>query len=212
MKVQGIALATVGLAAVAASPALAGYTVTQGPTGPTYAGQQLNFDEPGGPVGIVSPDAWLADYGVSIQAGDGTPWVDDWATITGQPWLGENNSFFGNFGVFITFDQDVTEFAGQFWDPSGPPSPFGGGLYVYLFDDGNQVAVTEHTPAWGGIGDTWFDITTDGGSVFDEVRLLGFGFTPTTYADNLSWNPVPAPGTLALLGLAGVLGRRRRRA
>ena len=111
MKAQGIALAAVGLAAMAAAPALGGYTVTQGATGPTYPGQQLNFDEPGGPTGVVSPDAWLATHGIIIEAGDGVPQVDDFATITGQPWLGENNSFYGNFGVFIAFTGDVTEFA-----------------------------------------------------------------------------------------------------
>jgi uncharacterized protein (TIGR03382 family) len=67
-------------------------------------------------------------------------------------------------------------------------------------------------PAWGGFGDSWFDMTTDGGDVFDEVRILGFGFDPTTYADNMSWNAaIPAPGSLALLALAGVVGRRRNR-
>jgi MYXO-CTERM domain-containing protein len=212
MKAQRITMAAIGLAALASAPALGGYSVVQGPTGPTYAGQQLNFDEPGGPTGLVSPDAWLATHGITIQAGDGAPQVDDWATITGQPWLGENNSFYGNFGVFITFTSDVTEFAVEIWDPSGPPSPFGGGLAIYLFNDGNQVFADAYTPAWGGVGDPSFDITTDGGSVFDEVRILGNGFTPTTYADNLSWNPVPTPGALALLGLAGILGRRRRRA
>jgi hypothetical protein len=209
MKVQ-TTIAAMAIAA-ASGPAWAGYTVTQGPTAPTYTSQTLNFDEPGGPVGIVTPDAWLATHGLTIQAGDGTPWVDDWATITGQPWLGDNNSFFGNFGVFMTFESDLDGLAIEVWDPSGPPSPFGGGLYVYIFNDGVQVAVTEHTPAWGGIGDTWYDITADGGDVFDEVRILGFGFTPTTYADNLSWNIVPAPGSLALLAVAGLAARRRRR-
>lgn len=125
--------------------------------------------------------------------------------------LGDGNSFFGNFGIFLTFDDDVTEFSAQVWDPSGPPSPFGGGLGVFVFNDGVEIASYFGEPAWAGLGDSWFDIAATDGMVFDEVRILGFGFTPTTYADNLSWNPVPAPGALALLGLAG-LSRRRRRA
>jgi hypothetical protein len=136
--------------------------------------------------------------------------VDDWATITGQPWLGDANSFYGNFGVFMTFESDLSAMSLEVWDPSGPPSPFGGGLYVYLFDDGVQVGFSEHTPAWGGIGDTWYDILADGGDVFDEVRILGFGFNPTTYADNMSWDVVPGPGCLALLAVAGLVTRRRR--
>ena len=116
--------AVAGLTATAASPALGGYTVTQDSTGATY-GVTLNFDEPGGPTGVVSPDAWLGTHGLTIQAGDSVPQVDDFATLTGQPWLGENNSFYGNFGVFMEFENDLTEFAGQFWDPSGPPGPRG---------------------------------------------------------------------------------------
>jgi hypothetical protein len=210
MKAQTI-IAAATIAAVS-GPAWAGYAITQAPTAPSYLGMTLNFDEPGGPTGIVTPDAWLVSHGLTIQAGDGTPWVDDWATITGQPWLGDANSFYGNFGVFMNFESDLAALSLEVWDPSGPPSPFGGGLYVYLFDDGVQVAFGEYTPAWGGIGDTWYDITANGGDVFDEVRILGFGFNPTTYADNLSWDVVPGPGSLALLAVAGLVSRRRRRA
>ena len=41
----------------------------------------------------------------------GVPQVNDWATINSQPWIGTGNSFFGNFGVFITFAGDLTEMA-----------------------------------------------------------------------------------------------------
>ena len=137
------------------------------------------------------------------------PQVDDWTGIFG-PWVGTGNSFFGNFGVFMTLDTDVTEMSLQVWDPSGGP-PFGG-MAVVLFDDGNQVSWTDHTPAWGGVGDEWFDITTDGGDVFDEIRLVGFGFDPTTFMDNVSWNVIPEPTSLAIFGLMGVTVLRRRRA
>ena len=211
MKRKATAMAAAGFAAVVAAPALGGYTITQGSTDPAYTGMTLNFDEPGGPVGIVTPDAWLISHGLTIQAGDGVPQVDNWDIVHGAGWgLGDGNSFFGNFGVFMNFETDLTEMAIEVWDPSGPPGPFGGGLGVFVFDDGVEVASTFVEPAWGGVGDSWFDITTDGGDVFDEVRILGFGFTPTTYADNLSWNLVPGPGSLALLGLAGLSGSRRR--
>ncbi|MCA9296893.1 MAG: hypothetical protein KC983_10250, partial [Phycisphaerales bacterium] len=141
------------------------------------------------------------------------PQVDDFDPIFAGGWgLGDGNSFYGNFGVFMTFDNDVSEFSLEVWDPSGPPSPIGGGLFVVVLNDGVEVASGGYTPAWGGLGDSWFDITTTGGMVFDEVRILGFGFQPTTFVDNLSWNEVPAPGALAMLGVAAIGARRRRRA
>lgn len=209
MKLAQIAVGLAGIGASAAA-ALADVTVTQSAAAaPTYA-TTLNFDEPGGPTGAVSTDAWLASHGISeLQAGDGFPFVDDFTA--GQPWIGAGNAFFGSFGVFLTLADDATEMSMQIWDPSGPGGPFGGGFIAIAFDDGAEVGSHFGTPAWGGIGDSWINITTNGGSRFDEVRVLGFGFFPTTYADNLSWNSVPEPGSLALLGLAAVAALRRAR-
>ncbi|GJM19112.1 MAG: hypothetical protein DHS20C14_13250 [Phycisphaeraceae bacterium] len=200
-----------GAAAIATicGSAMGSITITQGSSAATY-GTTLNFDEVGGPTGAVATNAF-ASFGVTeLQAGDSAPFVGDFSTTPGQSWLGTGNAFFGNFGVFMTMDSDLSEMSFQAWDPSGAPSPFGGGMGIFVFDDGVEVANAFVTPAWGGIGDTWFDITTSGGMVFDEVRILGFGFGPTTYADNFSWTAIPAPGSFALLGLAGVAVRRRR--
>lgn len=204
----------VSLAAVApvviGSTALAGFTVTQGDSAPTYD-VTLNFDEPGGPTGLVAQDAWLDSHGVLINSGAGDPAVGDNSGF--YPWINDGNSMFCNFGLFFTSTQDLTAFSVQLWDPSGPPSPFGGGLVVALFNDGQKLDfVGGFTPAWGGIGESWFNIVATDGMVFDEVRMLGFGFGPTTFVDNLSWTPVPAPGAFAVLGLAGLLNRRRRAA
>lgn len=194
----------------AGSAALADITVTQGDSAPTYA-TTLNFDEVGGPTGVIDPGAYAGIGITELQAGDGTPFVGDNDTPQGGWGLGTGNSFFGAFGVFITFDSDLTEFSSQVWDPSGPPSFSGGGLGFFFFDDGVEVgSAFDITPAWGGLGDTWFDVTTTGGSVFDEVRILGFGFFPTTVVDNMSWNAVPAPSSALILSV-GLVGLRRRR-
>ena len=205
MNKKVLMIFTVGLLA-APIGAMASVTVTQGSSAPTYT-TMLNFDEAGGPTGSVPTNAWAGIGIASLNAGDGNPLVDDWATVTGQPWLGAGNSFFGNFGVFINFDGDVSEMSLQAWDPSGAPSPFGGGFGVFAFDDGVEVASYIGTPAYGGFGDEWYNIVGTDGMVFDEVRLVGFGFSPETFVDNLSWNrPVPVPGALVLLasGLAGL--------
>lgn len=195
--------------ALTASLAAGDITITQsGAAGATYA-TTLNFDESGGPTGVVAPDSWAGIGLADMQAGDGTPIVDDWGSIVG-PWIGDGNSFFGNFGVFMTFGDDLTNFSGQVWDPSGAP-PFGG-AGIFVFDNGVEVTNMFIEPAWGGIGDSWIDISATDGMVFDEIRILGFGFDPSTFVDNLSWNSVPAPGSLAILGCGGMMFSRRRRA
>lgn len=197
-------------AATVSTSASADITSTLGPSAPTYS-TTLNFDEPGTPTGAVADTTWLASHGVTIAAGDSQPVVDDFSVTPGQFWLGTGNSYLGNFGVFMTFENDLTDFSAQIWDPSGPPSPFGGGAYAFVFDDGVEVSNFAFTPSWGSVGDEWLNISATDGMVFDEIRILGFGFNPTTYMDNASWNAIPAPGGLAALGLAGFAASRRRR-
>jgi hypothetical protein len=109
----------------------------------------------------------------------------------------------------MTFGDDLTNFSGQVWDPSGAP-PFGGaGIFVY--NDGAEIANLFIEPAWGGIGDSWIDVSATDGMVFDEIRIVGFGFDPSTFVDNLSWNAVPTPSGLAVLGLGGIVMSRGRR-
>lgn len=198
-------------AALVAAPALGGYTITVTDTATTYSGYSLNFDEVGGPTGPVTPDAWLASHGLMLDSGVGGGGnVDDWAAFQGWP-LGDGLSWLGPFGAFMTFDYDLTGFATEHWDPSGPAGGFGGGFGIYIFDDGVEVGNGFFDAAWGGIGDTWVNITADGGDVFDEVRILGWGMIPETYLDNMSWDQVPAPSSLALLTVAGAVASRRRR-
>ncbi len=191
--------------------AQAGYTITQGDSAPTYS-TTLNFDEPGGPTGVNVPNnSWaVPPYNITdIRSGDQVAnFVGDNSLATGQ----STNSYFGPFGVFMTFANDLTEMSLNAWDSSGPGGPFGGGAAVVLFDDGAEVASLFFTPAFGVPEGSAFNITTDGGSVFDDVRVLGFGFPADTYVDNLSWNVVPEPTCGLLATCAGFLlmGLRRR--
>jgi len=202
--------AIVGTLALVAGSSLGSIAVTQGASGTTYS-TTLDFDEAGGPTGPgIANNAWAGVGLADMAAGDGNNFVGDNAALFG-PWIGTGNSFYGNFGIFMTFDSDLTNFNAQFWDPSGAPGPIGGGLGVFVFNDGAEVANAFVTPSWGGVGDEWIDISADSGMVFDEIRVLGFGFDPSTFMDNASWNAVPTPGSLAVLGLGGFVASRRRR-
>lgn len=209
MKSTALTIGALATAATVASTALADVTVTQGSSAGSYS-TTLNFDEVGGPTGVVATNSWASIGITELQAGDGVPFVGDLDTPNGGWGLGDGNAFLGSFGVFITWDSDLTEFSTQVWDPSGPPGIFGGLAFIVM-NDGVEVANFFTTPAWGGLGDTWFDVTTSGGMVFDEVRILGFGFFPQTHVDNLSWNAIPTPSAAALLGLGALTLQRRRR-
>lgn len=206
--------ASTGIAIAMAASANAGVTVTYSGSAPSYA-TSLNFDESGGPTGGLVGNEWTG-YGISSLmsgAGDGG-FVGDLNANLGVTWLGTGNAWAGPWGSFMNFSQDVTEFSCQYWDDSGPATIFSGGAIVVAFNDGVDVGMFFiDNPTWGDTGPTWVNITTDGGSVFDEVRFVGFGWNgPTAVIDNLSWNAIPAPASAGLLALAGFMGTRRRRA
>ena len=207
MKLLASALAALALS----SMAMGAYTITQGTTAPTYGDYQLDFDQPGDPTGAIVGDEWYGSHGITLGSGVGDGGsVDDWdATYGGNGWLGAGNSHWGSFGTFITFDGPVGEFSLEVWNNG--TDPFFGGIGVYVFQQGVEVGFIGGTPAWNGAGMQAWDIVATDGDWFDEVRIIDWDFASFgIYTDNYSWNDVPAPGALALLGLAGLARRRRR--
>ena len=83
---------------------------------------------------------------------------------------------------------------------------FPGSLHIDLFSGGSPIYSSSN---FGGIGAGFFaGLVTQ--STFDEVLLTDW-FDGLAAIDNLSFGIIPAPGTLALLGLAGLMSTRRRR-
>lgn len=199
---------------ISTSSALGDYTVTQSSSpAPTYD-QLLTFDEPGTPTGSVPSDHY-ASIGLTMFSGV-DPNAFAIADVTGVfPWVGTGNIAAGSFGLFLEFSAGTTAVSFQGWGDAGAPGPFGGGFWVWVLDgDGNVLSDFDtFEPAWGGLGDTWYNVTATGG---DDIRYLlinnNSSIGSETFIDNLSWQPaIPAPGALALLGVAGLIGVRRRR-
>jgi len=188
-----------------ASVANAAITITRGNSAPTYA-TLVTFDEAGGPVGLNPPnDAWVSQGISFLGSGEGSRFVGNNSAISGT----SDNSFYGAFGVFINFSSDMTAASLQYWDTSGSGGPFGGGTALVVLNDGVEVGFLSGPGVTGTPTNSWFNIVATDGMVFDEIRAVGFGFFPEAVVDNISF--VPAPGSLALLGLAGAAALRRRR-
>ena len=198
--------------ALAAGSASAAITITQSEApAPTYS-TTLTFDEPGTTTGSYPMDNWDASHGVTtLQSGTGNPTIINNSSTPGFEWLGDGNLMHGPFGVYMNFDSPLDAFSAQVWDNAGPAGPFGGGMGIYVYDNGAEVGSAFVSPTFGPTGPTWYNIVADGGDTFDDVRFVGFAFGfPETYMDNASWNVVPAPASIALFGLAGFAARRRR--
>lgn len=202
-------LLALGAASLLSAAANAAFTIVQqNGAAPTYS---TVLDVDGLAPGAYPANTW-ANLGVTVYTGQGQVFGVGVGDLNGTfPWLPNNNGLIGDFGLNLDFDQDVTEMSFQAWDPNGPPTPFGGGMNVALLDaNDNILEIGSFTGAWGGLGNTWFNITTTGGSAFRKVVIFSNGFDQFNFVDNVSWNAVPAPGAAALV-LMGLVGRRRSR-
>lgn len=211
-------ISVIAAAAIAASvvgtAANAGFTIIQSASAqPTYA-NVLNFDAPGSPTGDCAANAF-AGFGVSSLIGGASPgaFVSQANTTPGLGWLGTGNVAYGSFGLYMQFSSAVSELSVQYWDTSGPGSFFGGGAAIVLKLGGVEVEnYYINNPSFSPTGKPWFNITSSGGSTFDEIDFVGFGFPADAYIDNVSWTSVPAPASAAVLGFGGIVLARRRRA
>jgi hypothetical protein len=114
---------------------------------------------------------------------------------------------------------DASSNNSQFVSWTGSAWNWGSEMYLTNSVSGNTVTWTVSLAALGvGAGQTiYFDIATSGGGNDPGVDHLsrsdaatpGWG-TASTAGGFMAYTTVPAPGAIALLGLAGLVGRRRR--
>jgi MYXO-CTERM domain-containing protein len=183
----------------------------------------IDFDNlPGGgtiPSGTNMGEQY-ASLGVHFSAWeDGAPAIADaaeiFAALFPNPPANEGNAWFNldaedAFGnradiMRVEFDAPVNDVSWYTDSEGGPPAP---GIRFEAYDADGFLIETVF------VGDTGFPMfqftqfTMDGISRIDMLQPAdGWGWS----IDNLSFTPVPAPGALALLGLAGLASSRRRR-
>jgi MYXO-CTERM domain-containing protein len=180
---------------------------TAGPA-PTYD-TLLTFDEPAGPTGVVPADTW-SSLGITIHSGvdvNNAFVIIPSAWDPPAPWI-DSNVVEGPFGVNLHFSTPVNALSLQAWET------FGGELGIFITNADGSVVIdgASYQGAWGGLGDTWYNITATDGDSISHVVITGLGFfTGNAVVDNISWSNVPGPGSLALLGIAGLASSRRRR-
>ncbi|MHC5114302.1 MAG: dockerin type I domain-containing protein [Planctomycetota bacterium] len=185
-------LATMAAAITLSGTAFGGYTITQSPTPDNvYSGHSITFDDAGVPVG-VSEDPWThyqASDGIWFTSGNGFMVADDWDALAGiDAGQGDGNQLTGGFSVRMHFDAPIQELSWQGWADGSPAPPFGG-INVFVFSEGVQVAAYSGFSPFGGAGDEWFNVVADGEDTFDEIVFFNGAFSSfQSYVDNVTFN------------------------
>jgi MYXO-CTERM domain-containing protein len=136
---------------------------------------------------------WNASYTSAATGSASNLWKDSFVTITGKTGASASTSLDPSFGsgVFNSASPNIPANAG--WYTANPA--------VDILITGGKIKVMQFALVHGDAGWT--------GKVSVGYKLQGT--TTALYAMNLTYSVgVPAPGALALLGLAGLVSRRRR--
>jgi MYXO-CTERM domain-containing protein len=144
-------------------------------------------------------DDEYASLGVTFTDTDG-----NWILGTGGPnsFIEDGMGLNGNAVVELTFDGPMSAFASSF-----------PGVAYFDFFAGEQLLFT--APSMGGSGVGFFAGFTSS-LPFDRVRIYGeppdpFGNPDKVFFDSFYFASVPSPGGIAIVALAGLGARRRRR-
>jgi hypothetical protein len=141
-------------------------------------------------------DYWIGEFGVSVQASDRgfSAWVDP----TGGLLLTSTGGIVASSSFMIWNDMSSAYTSGYRWD-----------LYLSNASGTYEVLITD---AYGD-GWVWNNTTGDdafvasGSNVVGDLVTISFS---TGFEASGEFTITPAPGALALLGLAGLAGRRKR--
>ena len=196
---SGASVVTIGLKAIAWQGA--NFDLTNDITYSTVAagGSWLNRDGAG---------TYLAATGAATQTRDGSGNIVAYTGATRSRW-----SF-----VWNASQDGLRPAAGQFNLRMIVDGPAASALSMDLGDlNGNFSTASD--PKWQNAWNSGFSFLSSAGTVYDygnwNIKLQVFaagGYTTLVGEQDINVLAVPAPGALALLGVAGLAGGRRRRA
>ena len=109
--------------------------------------------------------------------------------------------------LFFDFAGGVTGVGGQFFATDANFNFVPSMIMVGLADGSGFIGLVSSTTQWQGFWSTGAAITSI------SIQVMGGSGSPSLYpsADSISVAVIPAPGAFALLGVAGLASRRRRR-
>lgn len=145
---------------------------------------------------VASGQAVNSSYGIMIGDTSFSYSCGMMISNTGQVWTANNGYALANRTNRTTAALDAWHNFRLDWNTTT------GQTQAYL----NDALIADYTPTnkAGVFAVQLFTTTDNGGS--GSTTLNGYG-----WADNFALNSVPAPGAVALLGVAGLVGARRRR-
>lgn len=180
---------------------------------PASAQLFLDFEDPETDTAITAPNpyhgtTWTNNSGFGSDLGIGDiDWYNSTygaslATLSGDQ-FGWSNSGLDNIGVDLggVFSADSLFLTP--WFGFGPTS-----MQVDMYLNGGLVASVTNIPM---VANQWTPVDL-GDNIIDEIVFRNFGNSQWYLIENVTLNAVPSPGAMALLVLAGLAARRRRRA
>ena len=135
--------------------------------------------------------------------------ADTQMRIAGSSWA----TWSGGYAGSVYWSMDLTEVSASLsggtvaYSLFFEPNAFEDHDFEITAWDSNGDFVTVGTVTNGSAGATWAGFWTDGGTTITNLRVT----SDATFAiGRIGYSLVPAPGAIALLGLGGLIARRRR--